>query len=100
MSVTEISAHEIVQTRVCRTAACVGDVADRALGLCSECKRRATIAESEMTFEVFRDRGRCWVRALHMPTRTHTGWREIGEWADTIRAELLAELRGLVQGSA
>ncbi len=99
-NVMELAAHDIVQTRVCGTASCVGDVTDFEHGLCSVCSRRSAIADHEMTFQLFRDRGRQWVRALHLPTRTHTRWREIREWHESIREELLAELRGVTQGSA
>lgn len=95
----EVSAHELVRTRVCRSWSCVGEVVNLELGLCSDCERRR-LDESEMTFEVLRDRRRCWVRALHLPTGQRTAWREVTVWAGTIRAELVAELRGLVQGSA
>jgi len=55
------------------------------------------VTEDEVTFEVFRSRRRQWVRALHLPSRRRTAWREIAEWASEIRDDLLRELRGLVE---
>jgi len=55
------------------------------------------VTEDEVTFEVFREKRRQWIRASHLPSRRRTAWREFTEWANELRAELLRELRGLVE---
>lgn len=93
-----VGAHDVVRTRLCATAGCVEEAVDLEHGLCDACGRARRVSETEITLEVFRDRGRCWIRALHLPSRRRTRWRELKEWSESVKSELVAELRGVLGG--